>query len=68
MRIGAEGDERVSHRHHERRDIAVQVEADDERNVRPDRSAHPPQQFAFAVIMVLRDHGAVQVEIDAVQR
>ena len=68
MRIGAIGHQRIGHRHHPRRDIAVQVEADDERNLRADRSAHAPQQLAFAVIVMLGDHGAVQVEIDAVQR
>ena len=68
MRIGAVGDERVGALDHQPGDVAVEVEARDERHVRPDRGAHAPEHLAFAVIEAFADHGAVQVEINPVER
>ena len=43
MRIGAIGDQRVGMFDHRRRDIGVQIEADDQGNVGADRLAHPAE-------------------------
>ena len=47
-------------------DVRVQVEARDDRHARANESADARQDFAFAIVEVLGDHCAVQVEIDAV--
>jgi hypothetical protein len=46
----------------------MQVQAGHDRHVRTHQLAHALEQFAFAVVQVFRDHGAVQVQIDAIQR
>ena len=68
MRIGAIGDQRVGMLDHFRRDIGVQVEADHQRQVLADHLAHAREDFAFAVVEMLGDHRAVQIEIDGVER
>ena len=68
MRIGAIGDQRVRVFDHLGRDIGVQIEADHQRQILADHLAHARQNFAFAVVEMFRDHGAVQVEIDGVER
>ena len=44
----------------------MQVEARHDRHARPNRCAHAAQDLAFAVLVFLGHHGAVQVEVDAV--
>ena len=68
MRIGAVGDQRVGMLDHFRRHIGVQIEADHQRQILADHLPHAAQDFAFAVVEMFRDHGAVQVEIDGVER
>ena len=68
MGVGAIGDQHVGRLHHQRRDIAVQVDAGDERDVRPDRRPHAAQDLALPVIEVLAHHRAVQVQVDPVGR
>ncbi len=46
----------------------MQIEARYQRNVLADRLAHAGEDFAFAVVIMLGHHGAVQVEIDAIDR
>ena len=53
---------------HRARDVGVQVEARDDRHARPDHLAHAREQLAFAVVEMLGDHRAVQVEVHAVDR
>ncbi len=48
--------------------VGVQVEAGDDRHAGTDNLAHARQQFALAVVEVLADHRAMQVEIDAIDR
>ena len=33
-----------------------------------DHRAHPGQQFALAVLLMFRDHGAVQIQVDRIDR
>ena len=67
MRIGAVGDQRIGVFDHLRRDIGMQVEADHQRQILADHLAHARENFAFAVVEMLGDHGAVQVEIDRIE-
>src|SRR5688572_11463296 len=66
MRIGPAHHQRRCVLHHALGAVGVQIEADDHRQVRPDLLAQPFQQFALAVLMLLRHHRAVEVEVDAV--
>ena len=68
MRIGAVGDQCVGMLDHLRRHIGVQIEADHQRQILADHLAHPRQNFAFAVVEMFGHHGAVQIEIDGVER
>jgi hypothetical protein len=68
VRIGAIGDETVRVFQHRARDIRMQVEARDDRHARTDDSADTREDLAFAVVEMLGDHRAMQVEIDAVDR
>ena len=51
-----------------RRQVAVRIEFGGDQHVRPDHRADPRQQIAFAIVIALRHHGAVQAEHDAVDR
>ena len=68
VRIGAIADQRGRELRHLGRQIGVIVEARHDRQVVADDAADAPQQLAFAVLGVLRHHGAVQVEVDRVER
>jgi hypothetical protein len=68
MRIGAVADHRAGVPHHLRRHVGVEVEAADDRQRLADQPADAAQQLALAVLVMRRDHRAVQVEIDAVER
>ena len=68
VRIGAIGDEAVGMLDHRARDVGVQVEARDDGNAGADDLAHAREQLALAVVEMLGDHRAVQVEVDAVDR
>ena len=52
---------------HRRGDVGVQVETRDHGNPGPDDLPHSSQYLALAVVEVLRDHGAVEVEVDGVK-
>ena len=54
--------------HHLGRDVGVVVEADGDRHLVPHHRPHASQQLALAVLEGRADHGAVQVEIDRVDR
>ena len=66
MRIGAADHQHRRMLDHALGDIGVKIEADDDWQVRPDLFAQALQQFALAVLVILRHHRAVQIEIDAV--
>jgi hypothetical protein len=68
MRIGAVADHRTCVAHHLRGQVGVVVEAGDDRHPVPDQRADAAQQLAFAILVMLGDHRAMQVEIDAVER
>ena len=68
MRIGAKRNQRRGIADNRRRDVGVKIEADDEGQVGADDAAHPAQQLAFAVLEMVAHHGAVQVEINPVER
>ena len=53
---------------HRARDIGVQVEAGDDRRAQSDDVAHAREQLAFAVVQVLGNHRAMQIEVHAVDR
>jgi hypothetical protein len=55
-------------RDHLGRDIGMEVEAHDQRQVLADDLAHARKRFAFAVVIILGHHGAVQIEIDGIDR
>src|SRR5690606_30575969 len=65
--IRAEGDKDIRLLHHARRHISVEVEAGGDRNLGADDCAHTGDQLAFAVIDMLCDHRAMQIEKDAVK-
>ncbi len=67
MRVGAIGNQRIGMFDHFGRHIGVQVEADDQRQIRADHFAHAGENFAFAIVEVLGHHRAVQIEINRVQ-
>ena len=66
VRVGAICDQAVALLDHRARDIGVQVEAGDDRRALSDDAAHAREQLAFAVVQVLGDHRAVQIEVDPV--
>ncbi len=66
MRISPVRHQSVAVLHHRARDVSVQIEARDHGNARADDRANAPQQLPLAIVEVLAHHGAVQVEIDAV--
>ena len=68
MRIGAVRHQCVAVPDHCLRDVGVQIEAGDDRNAIADQAPHARQELALAVVEVLGDHGAVEVEIDPVHR
>ena len=65
VRIGAIADQRRRQLRHLGRQVGVIVEARHDRQLVADDAADAAQQLAFAVLGVLRDHRAMQVEIDA---
>jgi hypothetical protein len=66
--IGAVGNECVGMRHHLKRDIGMEVEADDQRQVLADDLAYAGKRFALTIVVLFGHHGAVQIEIDGVDR
>ena len=68
MRVGAIGDQRVRLFDHLRRHIGVQIETDHQRQIRADHLAHARNDFALAIVDMLGDHGAMQIEINRVDR
>ncbi len=66
MRIGAHRYQRIRRSGHQLGDIAVQVQRDDDRHIRPQLGAQAAQQFALAVFGGLRDHRAVQEQQGAI--
>ena len=45
----------------------MQIEADHQRQILADHLAHARENFAFAVVEMLGDHRAVQIEIDGIE-
>ena len=68
MRVGAVDRDHSAQLNHRRSHVGVEVEADGEGRVRPDRLAHPAEQFAFSILMAFSDHRAVKVEVDRIDR
>ena len=68
VRVGAVGDQRVAVRDHGLGQVGVQVERADDRQIGPTCARTPAEQLALAVVQVLGDHGAVQVEEQGVER
>ena len=66
MRVASIRDESVGALQHRARDVAVQVEARDDRNAVPDDAPHAREQLAFAIVEMLGNHRAVQIEVDTV--
>ena len=65
MRIGLEADDHVAMVQHGLGDIAMQVQRHADGHARC-RRPDPTQQLALAIVMAAGDHGAVQVQQDAV--
>ncbi|MNV62589.1 hypothetical protein D3C71_1551400 [compost metagenome] len=68
MRVRTIGDQRVGLSQHEFGHVGVQVQAGDQRYVRPDQCAHASQHFAFAIVVVLGDHCPMKIEIHPIGR
>ena len=51
---------------HRRRDIGVEIEAGDDRQIRSHQTPQTPQQLALAIGQMRRDHGAMEVEINRI--
>ncbi len=68
MRIGAVADHRGGVPYHLRRHVGVEIEAGDDRQCGTEQGADAAQQLALAILEMRRDHRAMQVEIDAVER
>ena len=68
MRHLLEGDEDVAVRHPPGGEMAVRVELGCDHGTRPGEAAHPLEEVAFAVVIAVGDHGAVQAEDDDVDR
>ncbi len=68
MRVFLEQDDDVGAAHALFGEMAVRVELDADDGFRPDDRAHPRDQVAFAVIIAMRHHGAVQAEQHPVDR
>ena len=66
VRVGAIGDRRRAVVDQPRRQVAVQVERDDDGQVRPQRAAQPGQHLAVGVEVRLGDHRPVQGQQQAV--
>ncbi len=66
MRIGPAYHQRGSMLHHALGNVGVEIETDDDRQIRPHAFAQALQQLAFAVLLMLRHHRAVKIEIEAV--
>ena len=66
MRIGDVGNQHIRRRDHMVRNIGVQVQGRDDRNVGADDIAHHLEQVAVRVRRYRRRHTAVGAEIDAV--
>ncbi|CPN83353.1 Uncharacterised protein [Bordetella pertussis] len=66
VRIGAIGHQRAGMRQHGASHVGVQVQAGDDGRGGADGVAQAAQEFAFAVVVVFGDHGAVQVQVDGV--
>ncbi len=67
MRVSAERHCRIGQPHHLRGEIAVRIEADRQRQVAHD-GADAAEQFTLGIGETFDHGGAVQVEIDAVER
>ena len=68
MRVFLEGDDGVRVLPHLLGQMAMQVELDADRRLRPDDLAHARQRVAFAIVIPVRDHGAVHEEQHDIDR
>ena len=68
MRISTVRHQCVAVLYHRLRDVGVQIETGDDRNAIAHQASHARQELALAIVEMLGHHGAVEVEIDPVQR
>jgi hypothetical protein len=66
--VGAVGNECIRMLHHLGRDVGMEVEARDQRQVLANHLAHAGKGFAFAIVVMFGHHGAVQIEINSIDR
>ncbi len=68
VRILFVGDENIGRVLHQLGEVAVRIERRGNGHIRADHFANASEEIAFAVVVVLRNHCAVQREDDGVQR
>ena len=66
MRVGQVGDEEIGRLDHPARDVGVQVERRDDRDLRPDDCAHGGKQRALGIEVDGAAAGAMRLDVDAV--
>ena len=68
VRIFLVGDQQVGALDHRRREVVVRIELGADDDLRADDGAHALQQVAFAIVVAVGDHRAVQAEQHHVDR
>jgi hypothetical protein len=68
MRIGTIADQTVAVVDHQRSGIGMQIETDHDRHIRAERGTDAVDQLTFAVLVMLRHHRPVQIQIDRIER
>ena len=68
MRIGAVCNQRIRFRNHALRHIRVKIKARSKGYIRPDKRADTAKDFPLPIIKMLRDHGAMKIEINSINR
>src|SRR3546814_1124794 len=68
MRIFFVADDEVGIAAHLFREMTVQIQLDADRHAWPDDSAYAFDQITLAIVISLRNHGAMQIELHGVDR
>src|SRR3546814_3109860 len=68
MRIFLVADDEVGIAAHLFREMTVQIQLDADRHAWPDDSAYAFDQITLAIVISLRNHGAMQIELHGVDR
>ena len=68
MRVGSENRQGIGLSHHLTRDVGMRVQAGHDWHTLADHLSHTPQDFALTVIEMLAHHGAMQVQVNAIDR